>query len=158
MLRPAGWLIFSLDLLVTISSHSTYRLLSLPSVFSLHMAGPAVRFVAAKAAVAKNSPGVVQLMCQVKPGVSAQRKGIAAVSDERVEICVSAQPREGEANRAVRDVIADALKIAKSDVEVVKGLKGREKTVAVRTNSQGTPDEQVERIKAALVHQLTRAT
>ena len=89
------------------------------------MPGPAVRFVAAKAAVAKNSPGVVQLLCQVKPGVGAQRKGIAAVSDERVEVCVSAQPREGKANRAVRDVIADALKIAKSDVEVVKGLKSR---------------------------------
>ena len=152
-------LTFSLDLLVIISSNSTGSSLSpVPSYKPVHMAGPAVRFVAAKAAVAKNCPGVVQLLCQVKPGVSAQRKGIADVSDERVEICVSAQPREGEANRAVRDVIADALKIAKSDVEIVKGLKSREKTVAVRMNNQGTPDEEIERIKAALVHKVTRAT
>ncbi|RMZ72070.1 DUF167 domain [Pyrenophora seminiperda CCB06] len=120
-------------------------------------AAPAIRFVAAKAAVSKKSPGVIQLSCQVKPGVSAQRKGVAAVTDERVEICVSAQPREGEANRAVREVIADALKVAKSDVEVIKGLKSREKTVVVRANMQGSSEEQVERIRAALVHGLSRS-
>lgn len=121
------------------------------------MAGPAVRFVGAKAAVAKNLPGVIQLLCQVKPGVSAQREGITAVSDERIQICISAQPRDGEANKAMRHVIADALNVARSDVEVVKGLKSREKTVAIRMDPQRSPEEEVDRIKAALVRVVSNA-
>ncbi|KAI4941621.1 hypothetical protein J4E91_010652 [Alternaria rosae] len=112
------------------------------------MSGPAIRFVASKSA--KNCTGVIQLLCHVKPGVSAHREGIAAVSDERIEICVAAQPKEGQANRAVREVIADALRVAKSDVEVVKGMKSREKTVAVRTSTKGTAEEEVNRIRAVL--------
>ncbi|KAA8627143.1 hypothetical protein PtrSN002B_004028 [Pyrenophora tritici-repentis] len=54
-------------------------------------------------------------------------------------------------------MIAEALKVAKSDVEVVKGLKSRNKTVAVRMHSQCSSEEQVERIKAALVQNITRA-
>ncbi|KAI4666860.1 uncharacterized protein J4E88_010428 [Alternaria novae-zelandiae] len=112
------------------------------------MSGPAIRFVASKSA--KNCTGTVQLLCHVKPGVSAQRKGIAAVSDERIEICVAAQPKDGEANRAVREVIAGALRVAKSDVEVVKGMKSREKTVVVQTGMKGTAEEEVNRIRAVL--------
>ncbi|KAI4675804.1 uncharacterized protein J4E84_009957 [Alternaria hordeiaustralica] len=112
------------------------------------MPGPAIRFVASKSA--KNSSGTVHLLCHVKPGVSAQREGIAAVSDERIEICVAAQPKDGEANRAVREVIAGALRVAKSDVEVVKGMKSRDKTVVVRTGVVGTAEEEVNHIRAVL--------
>ncbi|KAI4606688.1 hypothetical protein J4E80_010000 [Alternaria sp. BMP 0032] len=112
------------------------------------MSGPAIRFVASKSA--KNSSGTVHLLCHVKPGVRAQREGIAAVSDERIEICVAAQPKDGEANRAVREVIADALRVAKSDVEVVKGMKSRDKTVVVQTSLKGTAEEEVNRIRAVL--------
>ncbi|KAF1937504.1 YggU-like protein, partial [Clathrospora elynae] len=75
--------------------------------------------------------GAIHLLCHVKPGVNANREGIAAVTDDNIEVCVAAQARDGEANKAVREVIADALRVPKSDVEVVKGLKSREKTVAV---------------------------
>ncbi|KAH6851404.1 hypothetical protein BKA58DRAFT_68069 [Alternaria rosae] len=112
------------------------------------MSGPAIRFVASKSA--KNCTGVIQLLCHVKPGVSAHREGIAAVSDDRIEICVAAQPKEGQANRAVREVIADALRVAKSDVQVIKGMKSREKTVAVWTSTKGTAEEEVNRIRAVL--------
>ena len=112
------------------------------------MSGPAIRFVASKSA--KSCSGTVQLLCHVKPGVSAQREGIAAVSDERIEICVAAQPKDGEANRAVREVIAGALRVAKSEVEVVKGMKSRDKTVVVQTGLKGTAEEQVNRIRAVL--------
>lgn len=112
------------------------------------MSGPAIRFVASKSA--RNCTGTIQLLCHVKPGVSANREGIAAVSDERIDICVAAQPKDGEANKAVREVIADALRVAKSDVEVIKGMKGREKTVAVRTDVKGTAEEEVNRIRAVL--------
>lgn len=114
----------------------------------LSMSGPAIRFAASKGA--KSNVGTIQLLCHVKPGVNANREGIGAVSDERVEVCVAAQAKDGEANKAVREVIADALRVAKSDVEVIKGMKSREKTVAVQTSPKGTPEEEVGRIRIML--------
>lgn len=111
------------------------------------MSAQAVRFVAA---TAKSGTGTLQLLCHVKPGVSASREGIAAVSDSRIDVCVAAQARDGEANKAVRRVVADALGVAKSDVEVIKGLKSRDKTVAVWTPRQEAPEEQVDKTKALL--------
>ncbi|EOA85155.1 uncharacterized protein SETTUDRAFT_59455, partial [Exserohilum turcica Et28A] len=75
--------------------------------------------------------GTVQLICHVKPGVHATREGVASVSEEHVQVCVAAQAKDGAANKAVARVIAEALGIAKSDVQVVKGIKSRDKTVAV---------------------------
>jgi uncharacterized protein YggU (UPF0235/DUF167 family) len=126
---------------------------------------PAIRFIATKGKVLG---GTFQLICHVKPGVNASREGIAAVSDEAIEVCVAAQAREGEANKAVREVIAEAkltfklvnlyanctqvLKLPKSDVEVVKGVKSREKTVAIHNvfTKNTSPKEEVERIRAML--------
>jgi uncharacterized protein YggU (UPF0235/DUF167 family) len=48
-----------------------------------------------------------------------------------VELCVAAAAREGEANKAVREVISDILKIPKSSIEIIKGHRSREKTIAI---------------------------
>jgi len=58
----------------------------------------AIRFLAG---TKKNPVGSLQLNCHVKPGASRVREGILSVSDEVIELCVSAQAREGEANKAV---------------------------------------------------------
>ncbi|KAF2650942.1 YggU-like protein [Lophiostoma macrostomum CBS 122681] len=109
----------------------------------------AIRFVAAKGA--KGNAGYIQLLCHVKPGVDARREGVVAVTDEHIEVCVAAQAREGEANKAVREVIAEALHVSKSDVEIMKGLKSRVKTVAVaNTRAHVTPEQEIERIKNVL--------
>jgi uncharacterized protein YggU (UPF0235/DUF167 family) len=65
----------------------------------------AARFVVAKGA--KKSIGSLYLTCHVKPGASSNRKGIISVSDNAIEMCVAAQAREGEANKAVRELIAE---------------------------------------------------
>jgi uncharacterized protein len=96
--------------------------------FTIMASKLAVRFVAAST---KSGLGSIYLQCHVKPGASKQREGVAAVTDEAVELCVAAVAREGEANNAVREVISDILRIPKSSVEVIKGLKSREKTVAI---------------------------
>jgi hypothetical protein len=67
------------------------------------MIAPAIRFVSAK----KSHSAVIQLFCHVKPGVSAHREGVSAVTNDAIELCVAAQPRDGEANKAVREVIAE---------------------------------------------------
>ena len=65
---------------------------------------PAIRWIAAKS---NAKTGSFQIMCHVKPGVHPNREGIGAVSDEAIEVCVAAQAREGEANKTVREVIAE---------------------------------------------------
>ncbi|KAF2687810.1 YggU-like protein [Lentithecium fluviatile CBS 122367] len=116
---------------------------------------PVIRFIAAKGKV---QGGSIQLLCHVKPGVNANREGIATVSDEAIEVCVAAQAREGEANKSVREVIAEALNVPKSDVEIAKGMKSREKTVAVynAVTKDNTPEEAIERIKIILQESVVR--
>jgi uncharacterized protein (TIGR00251 family) len=119
------------------------------------MLQPAIRFIAAKS---KTQSGTIQLLCHVKPGVKAKREGIAAVTDDSIELCVSAQAREGEANKAVREMIAAVLKVPKSDVEVAKGMKSREKTVVVSNLKMGDrkAEQEVERIKIILQESVDR--
>lgn len=119
------------------------------------MNSQAIRFIAGKGP--KTKTGSIQLLCHVKPGVNANREGIGAVTDESVEVRVAAQAKEGEANKAVREVIAEALKVPKSDVDIIKGLKSREKTVVISniTGSQ-TPKEQIEEFKNILQKQVGR--
>lgn len=69
------------------------------------MLSPAIRFIASKGS--KPPTGSIQLLCRIKPGVSANREGISTVSDDAVEVCVAARAKEGEANKAVREVIAE---------------------------------------------------
>ncbi|KAI8307979.1 UPF0235 protein C15orf40-like protein [Colletotrichum sp. SAR11_59] len=85
------------------------------------MASTAIRFVAGT----KKSPlGTLYLQCHVKPGASRVREGVMAVTDATVELCVSAQAREGEANKAVVKLLSE-------------GLKSRDKTVAVSNVKDG---------------------
>ncbi|KAK7184650.1 UPF0235 protein-like protein [Paraphaeosphaeria sporulosa] len=113
------------------------------------MLSPAVRFVTTKGS--KTSTGSIQLLCRVKPGVSANREGVSGISENGIDVCVAARAKEGEANKAVIEVLAEALEVPKSDVNIVKGLKSRDKTVVisnVKTNS--TLEEHIERLKATL--------
>lgn len=57
----------------------------------------------------KKSPkGTLYLQCHIKPGASKIREGVTAVTDDAIEICVSAQPRDGESNKAVLGVLCKA--------------------------------------------------
>ncbi|KAG5913106.1 hypothetical protein E4U42_001476 [Claviceps africana] len=85
----------------------------------------AVRFLPNK----HGSPalGFVQLQLRVKAGASKPRQGILAVTSSAVELCVAAQPRQGEANGAVLQVLSQALAVSKSRLRIVSGFKSRDK-------------------------------
>lgn len=55
----------------------------------------------------KKKPAMVYLRCHVKPGASKVREGITALTDDTIELCVSAAAREGEANKAVVAVLSE---------------------------------------------------
>lgn len=113
------------------------------------MLTPAIRFIATKSP--KQPQGFIRLLCYVQPGVGSEREGIAAVAPEIINVRVAAQAREGEANKAVRELIAKVLGVPKSDVEIAKGAASRTKTVLVRNIiSKDSPEHEAERIKIIL--------
>ncbi|KAF4625965.1 hypothetical protein G7Y89_g12198 [Cudoniella acicularis] len=111
---------------------------------------PAIRHVAATSSKSALG-GYIYVQCHVKPGASKQREGVVSVSDDVIEICVSAQARDGEANKAVREVFSSILKCPKSDVEVIRGMKSRDKTVAIcGIDMQGDEQKCISGIRAQL--------
>lgn len=94
------------------------------------MAPAAVRFVAGSGRKLR-SMGFLQLQLRVKPGTSRDRQGISAVTESVVELCVAAEPRDGEANDAAISVLSSVVGIAKSRFQIAHGLKSRDKIVTI---------------------------
>ncbi|KAJ4985002.1 hypothetical protein SVAN01_09524 [Stagonosporopsis vannaccii] len=116
----------------------------------------AIRFVAGKAAKGGVATNTIQIVCHVKPGASASREGIAAVTEDVIDVCVAAQAREGEANVAVRTVFAKTLKVPKSDVDFAKGMKSRDKTVSIHMGPDIKPADEIERIRTLLLSSIAQ--
>lgn len=88
----------------------------------------AIRFVTGS----KKSPlGSLHLRLHVKPGASKTREGVLAVTDDAIELCVAAQAKEGEANKAVVQVLSETLGVPKSRLQLTHGMKSRDKTVVL---------------------------
>ncbi len=65
----------------------------------------------------------------------ASRNRIAGVHGGRLKLQVTAPPVDGAANRAVVELLAEALALPRRLVEVVSGASSREKTVAVAADA-----------------------
>ncbi|CAJ2509244.1 Uu.00g142700.m01.CDS01 [Anthostomella pinea] len=83
--------------------------------------------------IKKSSVDILHLRCHVRPGASQVREGVTAVNDDTIELCVAAQAHDGKANKAVLEILSEALDIAKSDLQITHGLKTRDKTISVPT-------------------------
>lgn len=86
----------------------------------------------------REQAGGVSIDLLVSPRASRARLG--PVHGDRIKIAVTAPPVDGAANKAVVEVIARALGVAKSAVEVTAGHSSRRKTVRV----EGATAAQVE--------------
>ncbi|KAL1861811.1 hypothetical protein Daus18300_008627 [Diaporthe australafricana] len=80
---------------------------------------------------AKNKPPTIYLRCHVKPGASKIREGITARTESAIELCVSAVPKDGESNKAVLTVLSEALDVPKSDLQITRGARSRDKVIAL---------------------------
>ncbi|HSE95248.1 MAG TPA: DUF167 domain-containing protein [Methylomirabilota bacterium] len=76
------------------------------------------------------SNGEARLTVEVR--TRAGRDGVEMMGPEVVRVRVTAAPVDGEANEAVRDVLAGALGCGRSRVEIVRGQTGRTKLVRIR--------------------------
>jgi hypothetical protein len=77
----------------------------------------AVRFVASKTPT--GSCWMFHLNCHVKTHVNSQRGGIVSIKDSVIELNIAAPPRDGEANKAVRELIAN---VSTTDLAVVQSM------------------------------------
>jgi uncharacterized protein (TIGR00251 family) len=69
------------------------------------------------------------LRVHVRPGAS--RPGVAGLHGGALALRVAAHPLDGAANREVLAVIAAALAVARSAVEIVAGSRARDKRVRI---------------------------
>ena len=70
-------------------------------------------------------------MLRVRVQPRASREAILGWRDHLLRLAVTAPPVEGEANQAVRRLVARALGIAPSAVTVVGGERSRDKLIRV---------------------------
>lgn len=82
--------------------------------------------------------GEIQVDVLVQP--RASREKIGPVHGDRLKLAVTAPPVDGEANAAVIALLARALDVARSALEVSAGASSRRKTIRVR----GLSAEQVQ--------------
>lgn len=68
---------------------------------------------------------------EIKVVPRAGREEIAGERDGCVLVRVRAAPQDGEANEAVRRLIAARLGVRASEVELLRGVRSRRKTVRV---------------------------
>ena len=73
--------------------------------------------------------GAVTFDVLVQP--RASRAKLGPVHDGRLKVAVTSPPVDGEANAAVIELLAKALGVAKSAVEVVGGATSRRKTIQI---------------------------
>ncbi len=76
-----------------------------------------------------SSGGGVRFSVRVQP--RASRTEVAGTQGDAVKIRVAAPPVEGAANAELVGFIAKRLGVAKSAVRILKGDRGRDKTVEV---------------------------
>ncbi len=62
----------------------------------------------------------------------ASKCALAGVHDGRMKVMLDAPPVDGRANEALIAFLAKALGRPKRDVSIVRGMKGRQKTLALR--------------------------
>lgn len=75
-------------------------------------------------------PGfVARIRVHLQP--RASRNEVLGFQGNTLRIRVTAPPTEGRANKALLQLLATALGVGRSDVELVAGLASREKLVAV---------------------------
>jgi len=71
-------------------------------------------------------------LVSVKVVPRSSKKGIAGIEGDVVKIKVTAPPVDGAANEQVIEIIAEAMKVRKSDVDIIRGSASRTKTVRIK--------------------------
>lgn len=83
----------------------------------------------------KQTSNGVTIECRVTP--RAGRSAIKGVKNGILQVALSAPPSEGRANDELIEVFADALRIPKSRIAILKGHHSRNKVVFIQGITKG---------------------
>lgn len=75
----------------------------------------------------KKSP--ITITVQIQPKSASDE--IAGIHDGRLKIRISAPPVDGKANERLTEVLAKALGVSKSSVEIIRGKTSKLKTIRI---------------------------
>ena len=78
-----------------------------------------------------NSKEEPRLTIEVQVQPKASRNEIVGFQNGRVKVRVAASPQDGKANERLREIIAKALAVSKSSVQIIRGETSRLKTLRV---------------------------
>lgn len=67
----------------------------------------------------------------VRVQTRASSNCIAGQEGRAIKVKLTAPPVEGEANRALVELLSDSLDIKRSDIRIINGLRSRNKTVKI---------------------------
>ena len=71
------------------------------------------------------------LIVDVQVVPRASRTAVGPAVGERLRVAVTSPPVDGAANAAVIDALASAFGVRRSAIEIVRGERGRRKTVSI---------------------------
>jgi uncharacterized protein (TIGR00251 family) len=66
---------------------------------------------------------------RAQPG--ARRNSVAGVQAGALKVAVTAPAQDGRANKAITDLVRDALGLKRSQIQLLSGMTGRQKKVLV---------------------------
>ena len=77
----------------------------------------------------REQDGAITFEVRVAPRASRNR--IVGIQDGAVKVSLTAPPVDGAANEALKKLLAKALGVAKSDIEILRGDRARIKVLRV---------------------------
>ena len=72
----------------------------------------------------------ITLRVRVQP--RASHAGIEGIKGDSLRVRLNAPPADGRANAELIELLSKALRIRKTDIEIIRGHTSREKTVAIK--------------------------
>jgi uncharacterized protein len=81
------------------------------------------------------------LLVDVQVVPRASRTAVGPAVGDRLRVAVTSPPVDGAANAAVIEALADAFGVRRSAIEIVRGERGRRKTVRITGATRATLDK-----------------
>ena len=78
--------------------------------------------------------GDLILFCQLQPKASADE--VVGLHGERLKLRITAPPVDGKANEHLLKWFSKLFKVPKSDIDIIQGELGRQKTIRIRQPQQ----------------------
>ncbi|MDR1366023.1 MAG: DUF167 domain-containing protein [Holosporales bacterium] len=78
------------------------------------------------------------MLISVKVTPKASTNAVVSFKDKALQVKVTAAPENNKANEALIKIVSNFLRVPKSKIQIISGLKSRHKTLSVETDDIGS--------------------